>query len=89
MLRGYSTHRQQKKLKNKTINVELAAIRTALNWALDNEWIDKNPAYKIKMLKADNSKKGRVITEEEVKALLDGCSLIKEGEWFRNILCSE
>ena len=86
LILGYISYRQQSKSKNKTINLELTIIRAALMWALDNEWIEKNPASRVKMLKTNDSKPGKIITEEEIKLLLIGCNNIKEGEWFRDIL---
>jgi site-specific recombinase XerD len=87
MLSDYVSFRKQgKKPKGKTINNELAVIRAMLSFAVDSDYIEKNPASKIKMQKTNDSKKGRVITEDEVALLLDGCKKLKDGPWFREIL---
>jgi site-specific recombinase XerD len=87
MLVDYVEFRKKgKKPKGKTINNELAIIRAMLNFAVDCDYIEKNPASRIKMQKTNDSKKGRVITEEEIALLLGGCERIKHGAWFKEIL---
>jgi len=83
-IQDYIQYRQKKKPKPKanTINLELTVIRAALNYALDREWIDKNPASRMKMLKTTDSKKGKALSEAEVDKLLDGC----DDPWFKDIL---
>lgn len=88
LLLGYTVYRQQSepKPKNKTINIELTVIRASLNWAFDRDWIEKNPASRIKMLKTNDSKSGQIINEEKIELLMDGCNGLKEGLWFRDLL---
>lgn len=87
-MQGYVIYRQncRPKPKAKTINMELATLRSALMWALDNDWIEKNPASRVKMLKTNDSKSGQIINEEEIELLMDGCNELKEGVWFRDLL---
>lgn len=87
-IQEYTIYRQKskKKPKSKTINMELAVLRTAMIWALDNDWIEKNPASRIKMLKTNDAKTGQIITEEEINLLLEGCKKIDDGLWFKQIL---
>lgn len=88
MLSDYIDYRQHQtpRPKSNTINQELTIIRAMLNYALDNDFIDKNPASKIKMLKNNDTKKGRVIIQEEIQSLIGGCDGIKDGLWFKEVL---
>jgi len=87
-LQEYMLYRQNNKPKPKakTINIELTVIRAALSWAVDNDWLESNPASRLKLLKTSDSKKGKALTEEEVNALLRGCETLRSGFWFRDIL---
>jgi integrase len=49
-------------------NRTLAVIRKMLNYAVDEEWIDANPAARIKRLAPEVSRE-RVLTDDELRAL--------------------
>jgi len=87
-LQEYILFRQDNKPKprSKTINIELTVIRAALTWAVDNDWLPTNPASRLKLLKTNDSKKGKSLTEDEVNTLLRGCETLRNGFWFRDIL---
>ena len=84
----YVVYRQSNKPrpKAKTINLELSILRTALIWAVDNEWLEKNPASRIKKLKTTDTKSGQIINAEEIERLMEGCKKVKDGIWFRDLL---
>ena len=75
-----------KKTKGNTVNQELTIIRAMLGFAVDSEYIDKNPASRVKMLKTNDAKKGMVIQPEEIDVLLQGCMQLRDGPWFKEIL---
>lgn len=69
-------------LGNVTVNHHLRAAKTLLNWAVESDYIVKNP-WKGKKLKLLEEKgRERLVTPEEFKALLDHCT----NDDFRDIL---
>ena len=56
--------------KGYTVNFEITALRTMFNLAIKWGYLDKNPASAVKLLKTDDSKQRRFLTEEECRALL-------------------
>ena len=65
--------RQDDGMAPATVNRELAALKTILNWAVRREFLDKNPAADIKLMKEP---KGRIrcLGLNEAQKLLDSCS---------------
>jgi site-specific recombinase XerD len=55
--------------KGYTVNFELTALRTLFNLAIKWGYLEKNPASAVKLLKTDDSKPRRFLTEEECGAL--------------------
>ncbi|OAI54975.1 hypothetical protein AYO44_13885 [Planctomycetaceae bacterium SCGC AG-212-F19] len=62
----------EKKLENCTINHHVRAAKTALNWAVDAEFLPKNPWRKIKFLPEEGRQ--RIVTDDEFLALLRHCT---------------
>ena len=87
-MQEYVIYRQncRPKPKAKTINMELTVLRAALNWAVENDWIKKSPAFRLKLLKTNDSRRGKALTPEEVSSLLRGCETLRDGQSFRDIL---
>ncbi len=56
--------------KGYTVNFEITTLRTMFNLAIKWGYLDKNPASAVKLLKTDDSKQRRFLTEEECCALL-------------------
>jgi len=61
-----------------TVNRDLATLRTAFSWALDQGLIKANPMAKIKPLKLDKSPKVRYLNEQEERRLLDALEAREE-----------
>lgn len=59
--------------KANTINMELGTLRTILNQAIKWGYLRENPTRGVSMLKVNDSKKPRFLTEQECKKLLDEC----------------
>lgn len=88
MLQEYVDFRlnKPKRPKGNTVNQELTIIRAMFNFAVDSEYIEINPARRIKMLKTNDAKKGQVLSQDEITAMMEGCNGIKDGQWFKDIL---
>lgn len=57
--------------KGYTINFEVTALRTIFNLAIQWKYLDQNPASKVKLLKTDDSKPRRFLTDIECQWLLE------------------
>jgi site-specific recombinase XerD len=57
--------------KGYTINFEITALRTIFNLAIQWKYLEKNPASAVKLLKTDDSKQRRFLSESECRRLLD------------------
>ena len=67
---NYISQRKNEGVKNSSINFELAIMREMINLAI--EWgykIERNPIKQKRLLKECDSRKGRVLTEEEEERL--------------------
>ncbi len=60
--------------KNYTVNFELTALRTLFNLAIKWKYLERNAASEVKLLKTDDSKPRRFLTEEECGVLLEAAS---------------
>ena len=58
-------------VKGYTLNFEITALRTIFNLAIQWKYLDKNPASGVKLLKTDDSKQRRFLTESECQRILD------------------
>ena len=56
--------------KGYTINFEITALRTIFNLAIQWKYLEKNPASAVKLLKTDDSKQRRFLSESECRRLL-------------------
>jgi integrase len=54
----------------RTANTYLVYMKGFLNWAVDREFIKKNPLAKLKNIRGDKKKTRRAMTDKEVKTLL-------------------
>lgn len=59
-------------LSKASLNRELAFLKTMFNLAVEWEWLDENPAKKVRLLKGEK-KRTRFLTSEEVTRLIE-CS---------------
>lgn len=84
----YINHRLRctPKPKAKTINLEVATLAVVFRYGVEGGLLEKNPTTGVKPLKNPDTKKGRVLTEEEIALLLSGCERIKMGDWFCQII---
>jgi len=57
--------------KGYTVNFEITALKTIFNLAIQWKYLEKNPASGVKLLKTDDSKQRRFLSESECKRLLD------------------
>ncbi len=53
-----------------TINRELALLKTVLNWAVNDDMLDKNPMRSVKLLPEQNAR-DRTLTPDEFRRLYD------------------
>lgn len=60
---------QADNMKSKTINLATTSIRSLLNYAVEEEYIDKNPIH-IKKMKEDDVKQITLLTEDELSRLI-------------------
>ena len=74
------------KPKSNTVNQELTIVRAMLNFVVDSGYIENNPAKRMRLLRTDDARKGRLISEKEIELLIRGCNQIKDGEWLKNVL---
>lgn len=57
-------------VKNATINRELSMLKTMLNFAVEWEWLEENPAERIKKLRGEESRL-RILSKEEIGRLME------------------
>ena len=55
------------------VSSRLKVVNTLLNWAVDHDWLSKNPMQKIPRGSFVNRDKDRIISMEEYAKLLDAC----------------
>lgn len=73
VIENYKTFRKKEGAANKTINNELTFLRFIFNLAMKWGYAVENPATRVAMLKEDNNKKPRFLSEEECRTLLANC----------------
>jgi integrase len=66
-----------RRIKKRTLNLEVVALKGMLNKAVRWGHLSVNPLLGIEMLKTDDAKRRRALSEEEVHKLLDACP-----DWF-------
>ncbi|MBX7172777.1 MAG: site-specific integrase [Pyrinomonadaceae bacterium] len=69
-----------------SVNRELALLRTMLNDAVYNGWLDRSPFLNAKgvVSVADEVKRERILTFEEERRLLDACNAITTLKYQKN-----
>ena len=72
----------QRGAKSYTVNFELGTIRTVLNLAIKQKYLEHNPVSEVKFLKPDDSKPRRFLTEAEAQRFW------REQAFF-NICCDD
>lgn len=63
-------HIRKKLPSPQTVNYEITVLRTAFTWAHDRELISKIPTKKVRPLKPENAKHGRLLSREECDLFL-------------------
>jgi integrase len=69
----YISRRISYGVQKSTINRELACLKKMLNKAIDWQYLDENPARKVKLFSEKDNLKERVPTLEEEAKLLESC----------------
>jgi integrase len=66
----------------RTINMDVGALSTMLNWAVRHNLIGSNPMAGLEPLPHDNPKEGRPLSEEEVQRLLESSPPHWRTVWY-------
>lgn len=74
----YKRKRRQQ-VKPATLNRELATLKRFCSWAKEKKRLPVNPLQGYKLL-VENNQRDRVLTQEEMKALLDECGKARNAE---------
>lgn len=53
-----------------TVNYEVSVLKSAFNWALDRDWVSRNPVIKVNKLRITDKKTARLLSAEECSRLL-------------------
>ncbi len=54
----------------RTINLEISAVKTCLNWAVDNSLMPRNPLARVRKLRGESPGRLRFLSEDEIRRLL-------------------
>lgn len=68
----YAAHRKEQGTGVRTINIELANLKTCLNWGVKNRIIPRNPLALAKKLRGESQGRLRFLSEDEMHRLLRG-----------------
>lgn len=80
---------QQRKLSNRTLDSRRSAIHAFLEWATNEEYIDRNPCRNIKRIKYERKKK-KPLTPLEMEQLRNACETVRDKalvEFFYSTGC--
>lgn len=80
---------QQRKLSNRTLDSRRSAIHAFLEWAANEEYIDRNPCRNIKRIKYERKKK-KPLTPLEMEQLRNACETVRDKalvEFFYSTGC--
>jgi integrase len=69
-LKNWQIDRQELNRSPKTINREVATIKSALQYAVDSDLLDNHPLKKLKPLKIDTNSEPRYLSVDEEKQLI-------------------
>ncbi|GBE29526.1 MAG TPA: hypothetical protein ENH10_03225 [Bacteroidetes bacterium] len=76
----YLTHRHSMKMAAATLNMELRAIKAMFNYAIEQGWVEENPAKKIKIFNApEGAGKPDFWTQKQVTKILE-----VSKPWYRD-----
>ena len=67
---GYKDHLLHEKLEHSTIDRHLATLKSFFNWLLEDGFIEKNPAERVRFLRPERISKTIGFTDEEVRRVL-------------------
>ncbi len=73
LIEDYKTHRL-KEVSPRTVNIEVGAVKTMLNRAVQLGIMPTNPIAAVKKIKGPSWKPIQFLTKEQVSALLENCS---------------
>jgi len=74
MIERFRSQRLNKGNSKSTVNRYVALLKRMFNIAIDEEYLEQNPAAKIKLYSEKDTIKERILTEEEEKKLLEASS---------------
>ena len=63
-----------KSVKDMTVNRELITIKAMFTKAVEWQYLDENPATRVKLFKVRKDERPRFLSKEEIQRLLDTCS---------------
>lgn len=70
-------------VKTKTVNHDLCYIKQVINYAIDLDYLKKNPLQKLKLLKIRDEKKMPCLTSEQISKILSGID--EKDKWFKDV----
>ena len=80
-------YKQNRKVKDSTLNGIIWCLKAFFNWLYDNEFIEKNPMKQIKEVKLQKDKP-KVMTTEQEELLRENCKDIRERAILELVLSS-
>jgi integrase len=81
LFQRYAGLRKSKGIAVRTINIELSALKTSLNWGVKNRLIPANPMAQADKLKGESTGRLRFLSEDEMQRLLRA----SEGSVYHDI----
>ncbi len=70
----YAGIRKEQGAAIRTVNIEIGAVKTSLNWAVDNSLILRNPLQRVKKLRGESQGRLRFLDEKEMHRLLQAAN---------------
>ncbi len=81
VIEAFRRDRLREDVEPQTVNKDVGALRTMLNWAVERKKIGSNPIAGLKPLPED-PKEARALRPEEVQALLDAANSHWRNLWY-------
>lgn len=85
VIRSYQAELKNSGLASSSINAMIRPIKVAFNWLTYNDYLDKSPVEKVKMMK-EGTKMSAYFSDEEVAQLLSASKNIEEKTLFAILL---
>ncbi|MBY0588786.1 tyrosine-type recombinase/integrase [bacterium] len=82
MVTHYEHDRKAKGVSQRTVNMEVGALKTMLRWAVNHERIGFNPLAKHTIAKHDTPREGRAFTGDEIERLLSASPQPWRDIWY-------